>query len=229
MVVRHTHAPHAYAQCLAHLAERSYMRRTLALAQAAVSRIRATTIRVTRILDVDRGPSSRWRTAVPITAIVLLAGAVALVRTPELITFSAPAAHVASHVTPRFAPSTAATTVPAMLGGSTALAPVAAKYVERQQRPVTKSVLRSRANQDYRRTALRRADMKVRPASAPAVRLLATAAPQPSLPQNSTVLLIVQQTEYRLDDGVLWNVRAWTVVLRPASAAAPNSISRKEI
>jgi len=53
-VLAETGSPRAYAECLATLAEKSLLRRSAALAQAAVNRIRQTTLRVARILDVNR-------------------------------------------------------------------------------------------------------------------------------------------------------------------------------
>jgi hypothetical protein len=46
--------PRTYAECLVSLAEKSFLRRGIALAQAAVDRLRNVSLRVTRILDVNR-------------------------------------------------------------------------------------------------------------------------------------------------------------------------------
>ena len=43
-VLAETRSPRAYAECLTHLAERSFLRRSMALAQAAVSRVRQTSL-----------------------------------------------------------------------------------------------------------------------------------------------------------------------------------------
>jgi beta-lactamase regulating signal transducer with metallopeptidase domain len=62
-----------YAECLARVAERSFLRRQLALAQAAVSRLRQLTVRVAKILDPNRQqPARMWRPAIP--AVVMVAG-----------------------------------------------------------------------------------------------------------------------------------------------------------
>ncbi|HXO37777.1 MAG TPA: M56 family metallopeptidase, partial [Candidatus Acidoferrum sp.] len=53
-VLAHSGTPRVYAECLAHVAERSFLRRQFALAQAAVGRVRQLTERVTMILDPDR-------------------------------------------------------------------------------------------------------------------------------------------------------------------------------
>ncbi len=57
-VIAETASPRAYAECLARLAEKSVLRRSAALAQAAVEHIRQTTLRVARILASDRAPAS---------------------------------------------------------------------------------------------------------------------------------------------------------------------------
>ncbi len=65
-VVAETASPRAYAECLAHLAERSFVQRSLALAQAAVGKLRQTTSRVAEILDVNRPRANPrgWKPAV---------------------------------------------------------------------------------------------------------------------------------------------------------------------
>ncbi len=74
LVLAKTTDPHAYAECLVTLAEKSFLRRGLALAQAAVGRLRHISLRVTQILDVNRPKATRvWRPA------PVLAGGVSLV------------------------------------------------------------------------------------------------------------------------------------------------------
>lgn len=88
-VLAHSGAPHAYAECLAHVAERSFLRRQLALAQAAVARLRQLTVRVAKILDPSRPePSQTWKPAVP--AVVVVAGlcVFSASQAPTLISFS---------------------------------------------------------------------------------------------------------------------------------------------
>jgi hypothetical protein len=72
-VLAHSGRPHLYAECLARVAERSFVRRQMALAQAAVSKLRQLTMRVTRILDPNRQqPTRMWKPAIP--ALVVVAG-----------------------------------------------------------------------------------------------------------------------------------------------------------
>lgn len=88
--------PAGYAECLAHVAERSFLRKQIALAQAAVGRVRQLTARVTRILDPERPQSTQmWKPAVPVVMVVALLCAVPASFTPELVGFAddAPAAN----------------------------------------------------------------------------------------------------------------------------------------
>jgi hypothetical protein len=71
------------------VAEKSFLRRQLALAQAAVGRVRQLTARVAMILDPDRPRAIKlWKPAIP--AVIVLAGLSALPAslTPSLVSFS---------------------------------------------------------------------------------------------------------------------------------------------
>jgi bla regulator protein blaR1 len=88
-VLAHSGSPHGYAECLARVAERSFLRRQIALAQAVVGRVRQLTTRVARILDPNRPRAAHlWKPAIPV--VMLLAGLSALPASfaPELVSFS---------------------------------------------------------------------------------------------------------------------------------------------
>ncbi|MCU1254808.1 MAG: peptidase BlaR1 [Candidatus Angelobacter sp.] len=88
-VLARSGTPLVYAECLAHVAERSFLRRQLALAQAAVGRVCQLTERVTKILDPDRPRATQlWKPAIPV--VMVLAGLCALPAsfTPELVGFA---------------------------------------------------------------------------------------------------------------------------------------------
>ena len=91
-VLAETASPRAYAECLAHLAERNFVRRSIVLAQAVLGRMRQTSERVAQILDANRPPATRhsWRVAVPLVAVFVGATVFAVSNTPELIAFSDP-------------------------------------------------------------------------------------------------------------------------------------------
>ena len=101
-VVEATASPRAYAECLAHLAEKTLIRRSVALAQAALGRIRQTSLRVAQILDVNRsahrplGSGRAWKAAVGLVGAFALVCVVGISRAPRLIAFSGGAADVAA-------------------------------------------------------------------------------------------------------------------------------------
>jgi beta-lactamase regulating signal transducer with metallopeptidase domain len=88
-VLAQSGTPRGYAECLARVAEKSFLRRQLAMAQAAVGRVRQLTARVAMILDPNRPRTTQlWKPAIPV--VVVLAGLSALPAsfTPELVNFS---------------------------------------------------------------------------------------------------------------------------------------------
>jgi bla regulator protein blaR1 len=89
-VLAETRSPRAYAECLTHLAERSFLRRSLALGQAAVGRVRETSLRVAKILDVNRPRVTTlvWKPAVSLIAIFAIACLASLERVPRLVAFA---------------------------------------------------------------------------------------------------------------------------------------------
>ncbi len=88
-VLAETPSPRAYAETLAHLAERSFLQRSVALAQAALGRIRQTSSRVAQILDVNRPKAGGrgWKPAVSLVAGFAIACAVGGSKAPRLVAF----------------------------------------------------------------------------------------------------------------------------------------------
>ena len=87
-VLASTSDPRAYAQCLVRVAEKSWLRRSLALAQAAVGKMHQTTQRVTRILDAERPTATRvWKPALGLVFAVSIVCLVSMPHAPQLIAF----------------------------------------------------------------------------------------------------------------------------------------------
>jgi beta-lactamase regulating signal transducer with metallopeptidase domain len=87
-VLAETANPKGYAKCLISVAEKSFMRRGLALAQAAVNRVRQTSLRVSQILDVNRSSATHvWKPALYSVAAFFIACLVSLSHAPELVAF----------------------------------------------------------------------------------------------------------------------------------------------
>jgi beta-lactamase regulating signal transducer with metallopeptidase domain len=93
-VLAETQNARAYAKSLANIAERSFVHRTVALAQAAVSRLHDTTLRVAHILNpAPRRAASKLVTYASIAAVsTATVGAAAY--SPNLVGFSEPKAPV---------------------------------------------------------------------------------------------------------------------------------------
>jgi beta-lactamase regulating signal transducer with metallopeptidase domain len=93
--------PRGYAKCLVTLAEKSIVRRGLALAQAAVSRVQQLSVRIARILDARRSQSTRlWVPALSLVAVASVAGSVSIAWMPRLVTFQPSPALLANAVAP---------------------------------------------------------------------------------------------------------------------------------
>ena len=87
-VLAETTNPRGYAQCLVSVAEKSFVRRGVALAQAIVTRMRQTSLRVSRILDVNRSGATRvWKPALYSVAAFFAVCLVSLRHAPELVAF----------------------------------------------------------------------------------------------------------------------------------------------
>ncbi|MGA9508339.1 MAG: M56 family metallopeptidase [Candidatus Sulfotelmatobacter sp.] len=80
--------PHAYAQCLVSMAEKSILRRGLELAQAVVGRVQQTTKRVMRILDAKRPAATKvYKPALAMVTAFSAVCLIALTHAPRLIAF----------------------------------------------------------------------------------------------------------------------------------------------
>ena len=87
-VLAETESPRAYAECLAHLAEKTLIQRSVALAQAALGRLRHTSLRVAKILDGNRASASgASKPAVLLVAGFAAACLVSVSAAPSLIAF----------------------------------------------------------------------------------------------------------------------------------------------
>src|SRR5579859_1650552 len=113
-VLAQTSSPGDYARCLTHLAEKSFLRRQVALAQAAVSRVRQLSLRLEQILRADRpATTSVWKPAITVVTVLALLCTFWAEHTPRLVSFtddSTAAPEIAAHGTSAppatFVPST---------------------------------------------------------------------------------------------------------------------------
>jgi beta-lactamase regulating signal transducer with metallopeptidase domain len=87
-VVERTGNSRAYASSLARLAERTFLRRQLAMAQALIGRVHQLTHRVSRMLDNSRPVGRVWKPAVPAVIGLALVSGASTSWTPELVRFA---------------------------------------------------------------------------------------------------------------------------------------------
>jgi beta-lactamase regulating signal transducer with metallopeptidase domain len=97
IVLAATNNAHAYASCLVDVAEKSLLRRSLALAQAAVHRVQHMSLRISQIMDSTRPRATRV-SRIALAAVAALAGAclVGVLHTPTLIALDEGASQVES-------------------------------------------------------------------------------------------------------------------------------------
>jgi beta-lactamase regulating signal transducer with metallopeptidase domain len=90
-VLAETESPHAYARCLISVAEKSFVRRSVALAQAAISRAPDTSLRIAQILDLDRPKATRvFKPALVAVGGMMMVSFLVLPDAPRLIAFQPP-------------------------------------------------------------------------------------------------------------------------------------------
>lgn len=210
-VIAETASPRAYAECLTHLAERTLVQRSMALAQAALGRIRQTSLRVAQILDVNRPASGSrpWKPAVSLVAGFAVVCVLGISRAPRLIAFrdSAPRPIASPMI---------ATASPTLEG-----AHVSKATFERQPVRVVPTSLKEReaqrSSKHYQRTASTQAETAnaagnmIRPAN---VRLThASAAP---VAFTETLFLVIEGSRNDASNQPVYQIQLWRVmVLHP--------------
>ncbi|HEU5401624.1 MAG TPA: M56 family metallopeptidase [Terriglobales bacterium] len=216
-VLAETENPHLYARCLVSLAERSFLRRSIAVAQAAISRAKDTSRRLAQILDVERPKATRVF-GPAVAAVVAFAGLcfVAIPNGPRLVAFTS----MAPVVKPDAAPSLAASTpaiepsisalpkelvIPASLHERRAeLSPAKLKLAKKRVRVSSSPVRQQVARQ-----------MPAVPNSM-VVRASAKQAPRPL----SQYLVFTQSTEFFRDGSTVMTYSVWRVMLVTRSTAS---------
>lgn len=89
IVLSEAATPRAYAECLTRLAEKTFLHRSVVLAQAVLGRVRQMSLRVSRILDPNRelSPSRGWKPVALLIAVFAAGSAIWVSRAPQLIAF----------------------------------------------------------------------------------------------------------------------------------------------
>jgi len=225
-VLAETARPRAYAECLARLAERSFAQRSVALAQAALGRIRQTTLRVTQILDPNRPSPQSWavKPAVSLVAVFALACGGWAARTSRLIAFEdASPVHASVSTVPAFSPAfkdsnAAGKIIPAVSKSSQ---PVGVTQAKLNQRRVG-----SRPSVPARSRDLQYLQRKARPEQL--VKLTSTAST--AVPVTETIFLVIENRTADPAGASAYQIQMWHVtVLRSVVDPAVTQVPRKQI
>ena len=199
MVVAETENPRAYAECLVNLAERSVVRRGIALAQAVVGRARETAQRLSRILDGHHGTGAQvLRPALGAGAALAAICAVAMPYRPNLVSFEERTpTQLLARGTPT-APNTAE-----MIARNVSLSEaVTPKHAAIRKNTVPKPPI-ERAAKDFL------PDLNTRPANV----VMAVEEDGPALPQHFFVVVQTMQVEGR---GPRERLSVWRVTVKDA-------------
>lgn len=225
-VLAETADPRAYAQCLMHLAEKSLVRRSLALAQAAVSRIGQTSRRVVQILDGDRPRTTQvWKPAVSLVAVVLCTSLVFLAWAPRLVAFRDGTAGVVANAAAVVPVLQAAAKEPVPSGVQDAAPKPAPRRMQASPQAVA-AKLHPRSSTALQRDNSAFESKLAEPTIAPAV-VPARSADEGMMPP-ATFLVFVESRSYSAYGLVEWQVAVWRItVQQQTDNPAAKAITRK--
>jgi beta-lactamase regulating signal transducer with metallopeptidase domain len=198
LVLEQTQNPQAYAECLVSLAEKNCVRRGLALAQAAVSHARETSLRLARILDGSRSHSTRvFKPAVGLVTVLVATCLIAIPHAPSVIAFenAARAPVVAS-----------AATAPHLL--QAAVIPAAVRTGETLPRAA--ATRRSARTLDISRAAKFSGTVAAKKESMDVRAMMVRASAQPEIPAPQ-LLFVMQTTQYGENGSAIVSLSVWRV------------------
>ena len=223
-VLAATSNPRGYAQCLVTVAEKSFLRRSVALAQAAVGRMQQTAHRVARILDADRPKATKvWKPALGLVSAVSVACLISMPHVPRLVAFEGPAAgssQSASGLTPALADNSAgigARVIPASLH-------VSGETVRRNNALARTVKAQSRKHGELSAAAV--APPKV---AEPQTRMVNASAnsSRDGIGESNSVLLVMH-TQQIDEYGQVWNICVWRLtVFHPVDREVHKAITPK--
>jgi hypothetical protein len=220
-----TEQPRAYAECLAHLAEKTLVRRSLALAQAMLGRMQQTSRRVAQILDPSRPRETKhaWKWAVPLVSGLVVAYAMLAPSDSQLIGFRDVQPSAGAHA---IASSSGSALRPIPAAFKTAPAPRTSKTFARKRTPRIvlaksettnpKPVARPVESLD---TVTADEDPGVEPSLVHAA--ISDAA---SVVQTETVFLVVEHAETGASHQPLYEIQVWRLTVFHPS---PRSVSKE--
>jgi len=223
LVLAKTASPRVYAECLVSLAEKSFLRRGVALAQAAVNRVRHVSLRVAQILDEKRPGAIRiWKPAPVMLAGISIACLIGFSGAPNLVSFENTSAGSAGPATTILSSSLSENSQAARIGADVVPAKYVVEPASKTASPFTAS-LAAKTKVNDRKPAV--VPAKVRHLRAQPPRLVRSSLTEDGIAPRT--LIFVWQTEMRrvqvvpasfmrdgqpaASDAMLWNLFLWQV------------------
>lgn len=217
-VVAETASPRAYAECLARLAEKSFVTRSIALAQSVLGKVRQMSARVARILDVNRPAPAAYtsRLAVALVVVLTMACAVVYSRSPKLVGFE--------RSTQAKGYETAMCSVTPCMPRTKPIPGLAVTPVKLTQRSITHTTKAKTSN------VVRTAALHPRsPKRAEESLVHLTGSATTGVPYTETFWIVVESSGSNREQQQVHQIQMWRVtVLRSVTSAPSNPIPRKE-
>jgi len=218
-VLEETASPRAYAECLAHLAERSFVQRSIALAQAAVGRLSQTSQRVAQILDVNRpkGAVRIWKPVASLIVGVGVLGSVWASKTPQIIAFQ------------DREPSREelATSVPDQVSIPLTKTALIQQEPSERKKPleITGRLKRKSAHRSFE-AGERQVAARSENAASNMVHL--SALRSASVPVAETVLVVIDRRQISSSGSQIYHIQLWEMIVLPAPADLGNKVPSKK-
>jgi beta-lactamase regulating signal transducer with metallopeptidase domain len=229
-VLTETESPRAYAECLTHLAERTLVRRSIALAQAALGRVRQTSLRVARILDVNRPRKTKyvWTPALLLTGFAILCTSIAA-KEPALIAFrdfqpDVSVAAIDSSTSPALRP------IPAAFHPEKADTIAAPRAVRAALHPRLVHAMPANhiASPDASRQLTRFEHSFVIEDALVAPTLIHLTSSTESMGSTEAIFVLVDRRSTADSQQPVWEIRVWRLTLHPAVNSISKQIPNKE-
>jgi beta-lactamase regulating signal transducer with metallopeptidase domain len=218
-VLAETESPREYAQCLAHLAEMSFVQRGVALAQALIGRIGQTSQRVAQILDVNRpkGNARTWNPAIWAMVGVGVLCSVWTARGPELVGFD--------NGTPN------RTEFASSVADRVSVPIINAKFVQRSTPEWTsaKTAPAKLSRRSVPRNPIATATQPVTRHREAASNLIHLSALKPqSAPTSETLLVMIESRELGPGNAEVYRIQMWHVTVLPLTEAVGSKTPSKK-
>ena len=257
-VLASTGNPHGYAQCLVSIAEKTFLRRGLALAHAIVNRMRQTSLRVSRILDANHCSGTRvWKPALYSIAAAFVVSLVSFSHAPELVAFqnsgntssgiavaqAMPAHAVLASDVRRFEKQPVATLASFQENSVVTASQLARGRVKTSPRKIRKNATPARKTLLAQQNADHYVQRDGKPAAQNSASLLEAAFHQPQAetftptvlmafdeaPIGQAFFVVMQTAQYEKAGSTIYGISVWRITVLHATQAPKQIIPTKQI